>query len=110
MAEHPLAICFRDRRRVGPPHIAYRKPLSEITAPSAARIISSAIQMRLLKASRRQVPNLPAYLGLVDSLEALRQGRFLQSGQKLLLVLDQFEQWLHARSLAPTPLTLGDRG
>jgi formylglycine-generating enzyme required for sulfatase activity len=28
---------------------------------------------------------------------ALRQGRFLESGQKVLLVLDQFEQWLHAR-------------
>src|SRR4029077_221119 len=25
------------------------------------------------------------------------QGRWLQSGQKVVLVLDQFEQWLHAR-------------
>ena len=28
---------------------------------------------------------------------AIRQGRVLRSGQKVLLVLDQFEQWLHAR-------------
>src|SRR5262249_50846151 len=28
---------------------------------------------------------------------ALRQGRYLEAGQKVLLVLDQFEQWLHAR-------------
>ena len=36
-------------------------------------------------------------MGLVDSLTAIRQGRVLRSGQKVLLVLDQFEQWLHAR-------------
>ena len=27
----------------------------------------------------------------------MRKGRVLGSGQKLLLVIDQFEQWLHAR-------------
>jgi serine/threonine protein kinase/formylglycine-generating enzyme required for sulfatase activity len=52
---------------------------------------------RLLKGLRRQVPALPHHLKLVESLAALRQGRFLESGQKVLLVLDQFEQWLHAR-------------
>ena len=36
-------------------------------------------------------------LGLVDSLVAIRTGRVLGSGQKVLLVLDQFEQWLHAK-------------
>jgi formylglycine-generating enzyme required for sulfatase activity len=34
---------------------------------------------------------------LVEALAALRQGRSLYSGQKVLLVLDQFEQWLHAK-------------
>lgn len=52
---------------------------------------------RLLKGLRRQVPDLPINLSLVDSLAALRRGRFLESGQKVLLVLDQFEQWLHAK-------------
>jgi hypothetical protein len=33
----------------------------------------------------------------VESLAAFRRGRFLGPGQKLLLVLDQFEQWLHAK-------------
>src|SRR5262249_37577001 len=32
-----------------------------------------------------------------ESLAALRQGRYLEAGQKVLLVLDQFEQWLHAK-------------
>jgi eukaryotic-like serine/threonine-protein kinase len=51
----------------------------------------------LLKGLRRQLPDLPSNHGLIDSLGALRRGRFLESGQKVLLVLDQFEQWLHAR-------------
>jgi formylglycine-generating enzyme required for sulfatase activity len=33
----------------------------------------------------------------VESLAAVRKGRVLPSGQKVLLVLDQFEQWLHAK-------------
>src|SRR5439155_8742875 len=31
-----------------------------------------------------------------EALAALRRGRFLEAGHKVLLVLDQFEQWLHA--------------
>jgi hypothetical protein len=54
-------------------------------------------EARLLKGLRRQLPNLPASLALTDSLAALRQGRFLAAGQSVLLVLDQFEQWLHAK-------------
>jgi serine/threonine protein kinase/formylglycine-generating enzyme required for sulfatase activity len=54
-------------------------------------------EARLLKVLRRRVADLPGNLGLVESLAALRQGRCLQSGQKVVLVLDQFEQWLHAK-------------
>jgi serine/threonine protein kinase len=54
-------------------------------------------ETRLLKGLRRQVAKLPGNLGLVASLAALRQGQFLEPGQKVLLVLDQFEQWLHAK-------------
>ena len=52
---------------------------------------------RLLKGLRKVCPDLPTGLGLVDSLAAVRKGRMLRSGQKVLLVLDQFEQWLHAK-------------
>ena len=34
---------------------------------------------------------------LVEALAALRRGRVIRSGQKVLLVIDQFEQWLFAR-------------
>jgi serine/threonine protein kinase/formylglycine-generating enzyme required for sulfatase activity len=54
-------------------------------------------EARLLKGLRRQVPDLAGNLSLVESLAALRQARHLEPGQKVLLVLDQFEQWLHAR-------------
>ncbi len=52
---------------------------------------------RLLKGLRKVCADLPTGLGLVDSLAAVRKGRILRADQKLMLVLDQFEQWLHAR-------------
>jgi len=54
-------------------------------------------ETRLLKGLRRQLPDLPSNLSLIESLAALRRGRHLEPGQKVLLVLDQFEQWLHAK-------------
>jgi hypothetical protein len=53
-------------------------------------------EARLLKALRREVPDLPNNLGLIESLAALRRG-LPGPGRKVLLVLDQFEQWLHAK-------------
>jgi hypothetical protein len=46
---------------------------------------------------RKACPQLPRESGLVDSLASLRRGRVLPPGRKVLLVLDQFEQWLFAR-------------
>jgi serine/threonine protein kinase/formylglycine-generating enzyme required for sulfatase activity len=54
-------------------------------------------ETRLLRSLRRACPGLSAQASLVDSLMAIRQGRALPAGQKVLLVLDQFEQWLHAK-------------
>jgi serine/threonine protein kinase/formylglycine-generating enzyme required for sulfatase activity/tetratricopeptide (TPR) repeat protein len=54
-------------------------------------------EARLLKALRRACPDLAPGLGLVETLAALRRGKTLRPGQKVLLVLDQFEQWLFAR-------------
>jgi serine/threonine protein kinase/formylglycine-generating enzyme required for sulfatase activity len=52
---------------------------------------------RLLKGLRKVLPDLPSGLELVDSLATVRNRRILRAGQKLLVVLDQFEQWLHAK-------------
>jgi serine/threonine protein kinase/formylglycine-generating enzyme required for sulfatase activity len=54
-------------------------------------------ETRLLKVMRKVCPDLPPGLGLVDALALVRQGRLLRPGQKALIVLDQFEQWLHAK-------------
>jgi eukaryotic-like serine/threonine-protein kinase len=54
-------------------------------------------EARLWRALRKASPDLSPLMGFVDSLMAIRQGRVLRSGQKALLILDQFEQWLHAR-------------
>ncbi|MFI5387152.1 MAG: protein kinase, partial [Fimbriimonadales bacterium] len=54
-------------------------------------------EARLLKGLRKVCPELPRGSGLVDSLASLRRGRVLPRERKVLLVLDQFEQWLHAK-------------
>jgi len=51
----------------------------------------------LLKGLRKVCPELPRELGLVDSLAKLRKGRVLPPERKVLLVVDQFEQWLFAK-------------
>jgi serine/threonine protein kinase/formylglycine-generating enzyme required for sulfatase activity len=58
-------------------------------------------ETRLLKGLRKHCPDLPAGLGLSEAVAALRRGRGLPAGRKVLLVLDQFEQFLHARRAEP---------
>jgi serine/threonine protein kinase len=54
-------------------------------------------ETRLLKGLRKACPDLPGELGLIETIAALRKGRGVPGGKKLLIVLDQFEQWLHAK-------------
>ena len=54
-------------------------------------------EARLLKGLSKACPELPQGSGLVDSLANLRRGCILPSERKVLLVLDQFEQWLFAK-------------
>ncbi len=51
----------------------------------------------LLKGLRKHCPKSPANLDLTGTITALRQGQGLAQSQKVLIVLDQFEQWLHAK-------------
>ncbi len=52
-------------------------------------------ETRLRNALRKCCPSLPENVELKDALVALRRGRGVPAGKKVLLVLDQFEQWLH---------------
>jgi serine/threonine protein kinase/formylglycine-generating enzyme required for sulfatase activity len=54
-------------------------------------------ESRLLKGLRKACPELPRELGLVDSLAKMRKARISPPECKVLLVLDQFEQWLFTR-------------
>lgn len=55
-------------------------------------------EARLLNGLRRRCGAVPRQLSLKETLAALRQGYGVRTGSKVLIVLDQFEQWLHGRS------------
>jgi len=52
---------------------------------------------RLLRGLRKVCPEVDAQLELVAAAAAVRRGYVVPPGLKVLLVLDQFEQWLFAR-------------
>ena len=54
-------------------------------------------ETRLLRRLRKRVPGLQDNLNLKESLADLRRGPSLPVGSKVLIVLDQFEQWLQAK-------------
>src|ERR1700746_715074 len=63
----------------------------------AVEATAAETEDRLLNGLRKRCPDLPANLGLKETLAALRRGQGIPPGKKVLIVLDQFEQWLHAR-------------
>ena len=71
--------------------------LSKHVLPVYVEATAEETEARLLKGLRKACPELSRGSGLVDSLANLRRGRILPPERKVLLVLDQFEQWLHAR-------------
>jgi serine/threonine protein kinase/formylglycine-generating enzyme required for sulfatase activity len=54
-------------------------------------------ETRLLHGLRKRCPALDDNLSLKATMAALRRGQGIPVGKKVLIVLDQFEQWLHAR-------------
>ena len=54
-------------------------------------------EVRLLRRLSKRFPGLFDCSELPAALAALRRGTGILPGQKLLIVLDQFEQWLHAK-------------
>ena len=74
--------------------------LSEHVASLYVEATAEDTEARLLKGFRNW-PGLPASLGLVDALARMRRGHHLSVGTKLVIVIDQFEQWLHAHAGEP---------
>jgi formylglycine-generating enzyme required for sulfatase activity len=54
-------------------------------------------ERRLLNELQKQFPAVPESASLPDVIGLLREGLWLPAGNKTLIVLDQFEQWLHAQ-------------
>lgn len=53
---------------------------------------------RILVRLRKLCPSMPSSMTLSESVGAIRRGQFIGAGKKVLLVIDQFEQWLQTRS------------
>jgi serine/threonine protein kinase/formylglycine-generating enzyme required for sulfatase activity/tetratricopeptide (TPR) repeat protein len=71
--------------------------LAKHILPAYVEATADETEARLLKGIQKACPELPAGSGLVDSLATMRRGGILAPGRKVVVVLDQFEQWLHAR-------------
>ena len=54
-------------------------------------------ESQLLKRLKKKIPDLPIEMGLAKCLASIRCGFGIASDHKLLLVIDQFEQWLSGR-------------
>lgn len=75
-------------------------PHLDETVVASAYIEATAedTEARLLRRLRNDLPNLPQHDGLRETITTLRRKPALSGGKKVLIVLDQFEQWLHGRS------------
>jgi serine/threonine protein kinase/formylglycine-generating enzyme required for sulfatase activity len=73
--------------------------LAEHVVPIYIEATAGDTEARLLKGLRKHCPELPADLDLVESVAALRRGQGVSAAKKVLIVLDQFEQFLHAQRL-----------
>lgn len=58
-------------------------------------------ETRLLHNLRKRCPAAPGDCDLRETLVALRRRQGIADGAKVLIVIDQFEQWLHARGNEP---------
>ncbi|HWB11885.1 MAG TPA: SUMF1/EgtB/PvdO family nonheme iron enzyme [Pirellulales bacterium] len=70
--------------------------LSADVVPLYIEAAPNETEARLLAALQRRFPILSSCASLQLAMTVLRRGQCLPIGQKVVLVLDQFEQWLHA--------------
>jgi serine/threonine protein kinase/formylglycine-generating enzyme required for sulfatase activity len=72
--------------------------LSAAVIPVYVEASPGATEARLLDALRRESAAPAVGLTLVEVLVGMRSRALVPEGQKVLIVLDQFEQWLHAEA------------
>jgi len=74
--------------------------LSKLIVAIYVEATADDTETRVLRGLRNHLPSLPEDFGLVETFMLLRRGG-LADGQKVVVVMDQFEQWLHARRGEP---------
>jgi eukaryotic-like serine/threonine-protein kinase len=72
--------------------------LSADVLPIYVEAAADETETRLLNSLRKRFPGLPNRVGLRETLTALRHGQGITVGKKVLIVIDQFEQWLHTQA------------
>ncbi len=70
--------------------------LGEHVVPVYVECTEAETETRLQARLSRAAQDLTSGMSLKDTVTALRRGLGLPSGKKVVIVLDQFEQWLHA--------------
>src|SRR5271166_6723650 len=68
--------------------------LSKPVIPVYVEATAGETEARLLRGLRKHIPDLPPDLDLQNSLTAVKER--MGGSKKVILVIDQFEQWLHA--------------
>ncbi len=76
--------------------------LADHVVPVFVEATGDETELRLLKAIRKLFGDVPNDLALPDIIAGIREGRWVVSGKKILIVLDQFEQWLHSNTVQVT--------
>jgi len=71
--------------------------LSEAVIPVYVEATAEETESRLLNGLRKRCPDLSNGLVLKDTMAALRRGQGIPLGKKIVIILDQFEQWLHTK-------------
>ena len=74
--------------------------LSKPVIPIYVEATGEETEARLLRGLRKHNPDLPADLDLRSALVAARE-RIREGSNKILIVIDQFEQWYHAKGAEP---------
>ncbi len=69
--------------------------LSDRIVPIYLEAHRSKTEENLRRALERAVPSLPQELSLSELVTRVRRGEGLPDGNKLLIIIDQLEQWLH---------------
>ncbi|MGE3807810.1 MAG: SUMF1/EgtB/PvdO family nonheme iron enzyme, partial [Gemmataceae bacterium] len=74
--------------------------------PVYLEALPEGTEAKLLSQLGRTCPALETATSLSDAVALLRRGQVLATGRKLLVIIDQFEQWLHSAGseLATQPL------